>query len=42
MNCLLFILKEFFSNFFGEQFTCPILGQLVLLFWISDDVSLGF
>ena len=33
----------FFLKFFlSDTFTCPILGPLVPLFWISGDVSSGF
>ena len=32
----------FFKVFLSETFTCPILGPLVLLFWVSNDVSSGF
>ena len=28
--------------FLSDTFTCPILGPLVPLFWISGDVSSGF
>ena len=33
-----FVLKVFLSY----KLTCPILGPLVPLFWISSDVSSGF
>ena len=29
-------------SFLSDTFTCPILGQLVSLFWISGDVPSGF
>ena len=32
----------FFKVFLLDTFTCPILGPLVPLFWISGDVSSGF
>ena len=32
----------FFLFFLSDTFTCPILGALVPLFWISGDVSPGF
>ena len=32
----------FFKVFLSDTFTCPILGPLVPLFWISGDVSSGF
>ena len=32
----------FLKVFFSDTFTCPILGPLVPLFWISSDVSSGF
>ena len=36
------ILFFFFLIFLSDTFTCPILGPLVPLFWISGDVSSGF
>ena len=32
----------FLKSFLSDTFTCPILGPLVPLFWISGDVSSGF
>ena len=32
----------FFKLFLSDTFTCPILGPLVPLFWISGNVSSGF
>ena len=32
----------FFLIFCRDTFTCPILGPLVTLFWISGDISSGF
>ena len=37
-----FFLFVFFKVFLSDTFTCPILGPLVPLFWISGDVSSGF
>ena len=38
-----FFLKIFFKSFFlSDTLTCPILGPLVPLFWISGDISSGF
>ena len=34
--------KLFLKVFLLDTFTCPILGLLVPLFWISGDVSSGF
>ena len=31
-----------FKVFLSDTFTCPILGPLVPLFWISGDISSGF
>ena len=39
---VLFIYFFFFKVFLSDTFTCPILGPLVPLFWISGDVSSGF
>ena len=38
------VLSSFFkkSFFLSDTLTCPILGPLVPLFWISGDVSSGF
>ena len=32
----------FFLKFLSDTYTCPFLGPLVPLFWISGDVSSGF
>ena len=32
----------FFKNILTDTYTCPILGPLIPLFWISGDVSSGF
>ena len=32
----------FFLIFLADTYTCPILGPLIPLFWISGDVSSGF
>ena len=35
-------INYFFKTFLSDILTCPILGPLVPLFWISGDVSFGF
>ena len=37
-----FLFFLFFNVFLSDTFTCPILGTLVPLFWISGDVFSGF
>ena len=36
------LLFFFFLIFLADTYTCPILGPLIPLFWISGDVSSGF
>ena len=37
-----FFIFLFFKIFLADTYTCPILGPLIPLFWISGDVSSGF
>ena len=39
---IFFFFFFFFKIFLADIYTCPILGPLVPLFWISGDVSSGF
>ena len=41
-NFFFFFFFFFNKVFLSDTFTCPILGPLVPLFWISGDVSSGF
>ena len=41
-SSLFFLLFFLIKVFLSDTFTCPFLGPLVPLFWISGDVSSGF